>query len=145
MQLTLYTDFSLRVLIYLSMHPDRLVTIREISDFYDISRNHLVKVVHHLSRQGILDTVQGKRGGLRLAPEAKTLSVGAIVRTTEPHFQMAECFQNSDEVSCAVEPVCRLKGLLGEASDAFLQVLDGYTVADLLIHAPTAIADTRSA
>jgi len=143
MQLTLYTDFSLRVLIYLSMHPDRLVTIREISDFYAISRNHLVKVVHSLSRQGVLDTVQGKHGGLRLAPGAPSLGVGAIVRATEPHFQMAECFQ-PDGGCCAVEPFCRLKGIFTEASTAFLQVLDNYTVADLLVRAPELIGNNRS-
>ncbi len=142
MQLTLYTDFSLRVLIYLSMHPDRLVTIREISDYFAISRNHLVKVVHNLSRQGIIDTVQGKRGGLRLASEAASLTVGAIVRATEPHFHMAECFQPEAEGRCAVEPVCGLKHVLDEATDAYLQVLDRHKVGDLLLRAPVPESDS---
>lgn len=132
MQLTQYTDFSLRVLIYLSMKkPEELSTITDISEFYEVSRNHLVKVVHNLATLGYIETIRGKHGGMRLARAAADISVGEVVRLTEPNFDIAECF-NKTTNRCAITPVCGLKRILGQARSQFMQALDGYTIADVL-------------
>jgi len=140
MQLTLYTDYSLRVLIYLSLHPDKLVTISEITDFYEISRNHLVKVVHNLSQKGFIESTRGKHGGLRLANEPEAIRVGDVVRATEPNFNMLACFDKADEVSCKVMPVCNLIGVIEQATQQFLGHLDQYTLADVLAKPPGGIS-----
>lgn len=132
MQLTQYTDYSLRVLIYLSLKkPDELGTITDISEFYGISRNHLVKVVHNLSTQGLIVTLRGKHGGLRLARPAADISIGEVVRLTEPNFDIAECF-NKETNHCVITPMCALKNILGQARTKFIQELDSYTIADAL-------------
>ncbi len=130
MQLTQYTDFSLRVLIYLSLKkPEELGTVSEIAAFYGISRNHLVKVVHNLASHGLIQTIRGKHGGMRLARPATEISIGEVVRLTEPNFDIAECF-NSTTNNCTITPVCALKSILGEARGRFLQELDRHTIAD---------------
>ncbi len=131
MQLTRYTDYSLRVLIYLSLNRDRSATISEIADFYQISRNHLVKVVHNLSLKKYINSSRGKGGGLRLAHEPKDIIVGAVIRDTEPNFHIAECFPEPHE-NCAVESICQLKKIFSLAAENFLSTLDGYTVADII-------------
>lgn len=131
MQLTLYTDYSLRVLAYLAMKQDELVTISEIADFYNISRNHLVKVVHNLSSKGFIETIRGKNGGMRLASPANKIGIGDVVRVTEPNFHIVECLDVSNE-NCVVEPACALKAVLEEANRQFLGVLDQFTVADII-------------
>lgn len=131
MQLTLYTDYSLRVLIHLSLHDDKALTINEIAEFYQISRNHLVKVVHNLSQRGFVNTTRGKGGGIRLARPADEITVGEVVRQTEPNFHVVECF-NPANAPCAALPFCSLKSILSEAADSFLGVLDSYTIADLV-------------
>lgn len=132
MRLTLQTDYSLRVLMYLGVTGDRLVTIKEISEKYDISKNHLMKVVHQLSQHGYLETVRGKNGGMKLGLEPAEIGVGALVRKTEPDLAVAQCFM--EKGGCRLEPGCRLSGVLGEALAAFLAVLDKYSLADLLIN-----------
>jgi Rrf2 family nitric oxide-sensitive transcriptional repressor len=127
MQLTRYTDYSLRVLMYLAVHPDRLATITEISDAYSISRNHLVKVVHELGNLGFIKTQRGKLGGIRLACAAKDINVGNVVRKVEKNLNIVNC---TDPV-CPILPGCDLKSVLFEARDAFLEVLDRHTLADL--------------
>jgi len=131
MQLTLYTDYSLRVLIYLSLNRHRTSTISEIADFYQISRNHLVKVVHNLSQKNYIISTRGKGGGLVLADDPKTVNVGKVIRDTEPNFHIVDCF-NETTAPCSVEPLCKLKGILGAATDQFFQVLDQYYVSDML-------------
>jgi Rrf2 family nitric oxide-sensitive transcriptional repressor len=132
MQLTQYTDYSLRVLIYLSQKKHgELATITEIADFYAISRNHLVKVVHNLAIYGFIQTTRGKNGGMCLARPANEINMGAVVRQTEPNFDIAECF-NKENNSCVITPICALKSILGEARTNFIQTLDRYTVADAL-------------
>ncbi|MFG6488324.1 RrF2 family transcriptional regulator [Roseateles sp. BYS78W] len=130
MKLTAFTDYSLRVLIYLATEPDRRATIAEISAAFDIKANHLTKVVHHLGKCGWVVTVRGKGGGLTLARPADQIGVGRVVRDAEGVDQPAECF--SDEQNhCAIVRSCRLKGVLAEAVDAFYAVLDRYTLADI--------------
>lgn len=131
MQLTLYTDYSLRVLLYLGLEPTRTVTITEIADAYHISRNHLVKVVHNLSLQGFIQTARGRGGGLGLARPAAEIIIGDVVRHTEVNFNLVECF-NRERSTCPITLACALKGALYEANHAFMAVLDKYTLADVL-------------
>jgi len=143
MQLTLYTDYSLRVLVYLGLKDEGLSTITEISDNYGISRNHLVKVVHNLSNNGFIHTMRGKGGGMRLAFSPEGINIGTVVRATENNFNIVECFdlENSD---CPITPVCALKGALKEASRNFLSVLDSYTLADVLVNRDELAASFKS-
>jgi Rrf2 family nitric oxide-sensitive transcriptional repressor len=131
MKLTRYSDYSLRVLMYLGLRPEQLATIDEISQAYGISKNHLMKVVHELGRGGYLETVRGRGGGLRLARELDAIGVGEVVRYTEGNMDLVECF-DVEANSCRIESVCALRGVLEEALDAFLATLDGYTLADLV-------------
>ena len=130
MKLTAFTDYSLRVLIYLAAEPGRRATIAEISAAFDIRENHLGKVVHHLGKGGWVETVRGKGGGLMLAKPAQEIGVGRIVRHTEGNAIPAECFA-TEESDCAIVQCCRLKGVLAEAIAAFYGVLDHYTLADI--------------
>lgn len=130
MHITRYTDYSLRVLIYLAEQGDRLATIQEISESYDISRNHLMKVVHQLNKKGYIETVRGKRGGMRLHMAPSDINVGVLVRETEQDLAIVECF--SSRGACKISPVCGLKGMFGEALEAFLKTLDKYTLADVI-------------
>ncbi len=143
MQLTLYTDYSLRVLVYLGLKGEALATITEISDNYEISRNHLVKVVHNLSNNGFIHTVRGKGGGMRLAFAPEDINVGTVVRATEKNFNIVECFDR-DNSNCPITPVCALKGALKEASRNFLGVLDRYTLADVLVNRDELAASFKS-
>ena len=133
MRLTDYTDYSLRVMLYLALRRDSLATIQEISDAYGISKNHLMKVVQRLGELGWVDTVRGRNGGLRLAPASLDLSVGAVVRETESDFALVGCFpdEHGDRRSCVIEPQCRLKHALAAARDAFLAELDRHTIGEL--------------
>lgn len=130
MQLTQYTDYSLRVLVYLNIKEDGRATVSELADFYAISRNHLVKVVHHLAQQEFIHTRRGKNGGISLARIAEMIRIGDVVRSTEPNFEIAECF-NREKNTCILAPHCSLKSILYEANRAFLDTLDRYTIADI--------------
>ena len=130
MQLTRYSDYALRVLIYLALEPQRLATIEEIAGSYGISRAHLMKVVHQLGLRGYVETVRGRGGGLRLARRPEDIRVGEVVRATEGKMALVECFEPSSR--CAIEPACALRSALHEALRAFLAVLDRYTLADLV-------------
>jgi Rrf2 family nitric oxide-sensitive transcriptional repressor len=132
MKLTLYSDYSLRVLLYLGYKKQETVTIDEIADFYKISRNHLVKVVHNLGISGFILTTRGKHGGIKLARPAEEISIGHVVRHTEPDFDLLECF-NSETDHCVITQTCRLKSVLYEARAAFIATLDKYTLADAVV------------
>ncbi|MDE2475147.1 MAG: Rrf2 family transcriptional regulator [Alphaproteobacteria bacterium] len=132
MRLTAFTDYTLRVLMYVAARPDRLTTIREMATAYGISQNHLMKVVFELGRHGVLETVRGRGGGVRLARAPQDIRLGDIVRLTEAGSALVECF--GAESGCIIAGPCRLKGVLSEALEAFLAVLDGYTLHDL-VHA----------
>lgn len=129
MQLTRHTDYSLRVLIFLAIQPeDRRTTINEIADRFEISRNHLVKVVHRMGQLGYVKTTRGKGGGLRLGAPAAEINLGDVVRHMESTLDVINC----TEPVCPVAPACELKRVLNEARDAFIEVLDRYTLADLV-------------
>jgi Rrf2 family nitric oxide-sensitive transcriptional repressor len=130
MRLTLYTDYSLRVLLYLANKEDEIVTITELADFYKISRNHLVKVVHNLGLNGYLLTIRGRNGGLKLARPAKEIQIGEVVRSTEPDFDLLECFNPATD-QCVITRSCNLKGVIFNAQASFMGVLDKYTLADI--------------
>lgn len=126
MRLTRYTDYSLRVLIHLALNDDRLCSIGEISRAYEVSHNHLMKVVNALAHDGFIETVRGRAGGMRLARSATDISVGEVVRRTEEGFQLADCS------GCALSPACGLTGVLAEGRRAMMAVFDSYKIADLL-------------
>lgn len=131
MQLTRYTDYALRVLLYLAMSPERQAKITEIADFFNISRNHLVKVVHQLGSKGFVKTTRGKGGGLSLQRPPETIRIGEVVRSMENHFNWLECFDPAQQ-DCRLLPGCGLKHLLAKAGNAYLQMLDAATLADVL-------------
>lgn len=131
MRLTTYTDYALRTLMYLAINRDRLVTIQDIVDLHGIAKNHLTKVVHHLGQLGIIETVRGRNGGLKLGRDPADINIGQIVRNTETDFYMAECFDDQSQ-GCAYSSSCALKSALSAATAAFLNVLDGVTLDDLI-------------
>src|SRR5690554_2053385 len=128
MRLTLYTDYSLRVLMYLGLKRDGLATIAEVSESYGISRNHLMKIVHQLGLLGYVETVRGKGGGIRLARPAGAINLGEVVRRMEEDLALVQCF-DPVAAKCRIESACVLRAVLGEALGAFLAVLDRYTLA----------------
>jgi Rrf2 family nitric oxide-sensitive transcriptional repressor len=130
-QLTRFTDYSLRVLIHLGNHPETLATVAAIAEAHDISRHHLTRVVHQLGLRGYIETVRGKGGGFCLARPPAAIRIGDVVRDMETGFELAECFRPGDS-ACRLFPSCTLKSVLAEAGAAFLASLDRYTLADLL-------------
>lgn len=130
MHITRYTDYSLRVLMYLAVQGDRLATIQEIADSYEISKNHLMKVVHQLNKKGYIETVRGKKGGMRLHMAPEEINVGILVRETEHDLSIVEC--HSSKNACKISPVCGLQPVFKEALQAFLAVLDKYTLKDVM-------------
>lgn len=130
MRLTQYTDFSIRVLIYLGLHPDRRCTIQEIAEGYEISRNHLMKVVQQLAGSGFVVSARGSGGGLTLARPPEAINLGDVVREMEPDFGMVECMRPGNH--CVITPACTLPRMLAEATNAYLEVIAKYTLADLL-------------
>lgn len=126
MRLTLFTDYSMRVLLYLGSRPERLCSIGEVARGYGVSQSHLMKVVNELARSGYVESVRGRFGGIRLGRPPTEINIGAMVRHTEDGFDLVDCG------SCIIAPACGLTGVVQQAMGAFLSVLDGYTLADLL-------------
>ncbi|MGE5522638.1 MAG: Rrf2 family transcriptional regulator [Rhodospirillaceae bacterium] len=146
MQLTKFTDYCLRVLTYLSLRNDRLVTVNEIATTYSASRHHLMKVVQHLGAKGYVESTRGKNGGIRLARKPHFISVGEVVRDCEEDFAVVECF-SATSTQCPLLPACVLRTALKEATKNFLGTLDRYTLADLTTGQPSLRLDrsTRAA
>jgi Rrf2 family transcriptional regulator, nitric oxide-sensitive transcriptional repressor len=130
MRLTLHTDFALRVLIQVGLNGGKLTTIEDIAQTFGISKTHLMKVVNHLSRRGYLDTVRGRNGGIRLMRQPREINIGQVVRDTEQQLDVIGCIKHKHY--CPIERVCVLRGVLRDATQAFLAVLDGRTLADLI-------------
>jgi Rrf2 family transcriptional regulator, nitric oxide-sensitive transcriptional repressor len=130
MRVTRYTDYSLRVLIYLGLKGSDRSTIREISEAYQISRNHLMKVVQKLASLGYIDSVRGVGGGLTLACPPPQIRIGDVVHDMEPDLALVECMRPSNE--CVITPACKLKSMLARARESFFIVLNEYTLADIL-------------
>lgn len=131
MQLTVQTDYAIRILLYTQKYDERLVNITEISDFYQISRNHVAKVVASLTQRGYLQGVRGKGGGLRLAQRPQDINLGALIEVFEP-LELVECFGSKN--TCVITPQCKLKKALYEAKQAFLDVLKTYTLEDIKLN-----------
>jgi len=130
MRLTLHTDFALRVLIQVGLNDGKLTTINDIARSFDISKHHLMKVVNDLGQKGYLDTVRGRNGGVRLMREPREINIGQVVRDTEDNLDVIGCL--GQKGYCRIERACVLRGVLREATDAFLAVLDAHTLADLI-------------
>lgn len=126
MQLTKFTDYALRVLLYLGEHPNELGSISQIATVHDISRNHLMKIVRHLGHIGVIDTIRGRSGGIRLSRPPGEINLGAVVRACEETLQLVDCS------NCLLGPSCGLTHTLADAMGAFFAVLDRTTLADLL-------------
>jgi Rrf2 family nitric oxide-sensitive transcriptional repressor len=131
MQISAFTDFSLRVLMYAAVHDDRLCTVDEIASAFDISKHHLVKVVNRLQHLGYLETLRGRSGGFRLARLPHDIGLGDVVRRTEGSLAVVECLDRAS-ARCPLTRACGLKGVLQEATAAFMAVLDRHTLGDLL-------------
>ncbi|MCH8531500.1 MAG: Rrf2 family transcriptional regulator [Saccharospirillum sp.] len=130
MRITRYTDYTLRVLIYLAADHGRQTTIAEIADAFSISKSHLMKVVHQLNLLGYIKTTRGKNGGLSLERSPADINLGVLFRQTETDLGLVECFGEGNE--CRITPVCRLKNILADAQQAFIETLDQYSLADLV-------------
>jgi len=130
MRLTLNTDFSLRVLMYVGLFGDKLATINDIAESFGISKDHLMKVVTYLSQKGYLETVRGRNGGIRLMREPRRINIGQVVRDTENQLDVIGCLERRGY--CPIERACVLRSALRDATQAFLAVLDTYTLADLI-------------
>jgi Rrf2 family nitric oxide-sensitive transcriptional repressor len=135
MRLTSYTDYALRTLMFLALNRERLATIGDIAQTHNIAKNHLTKVVHHLGMLGFVETVRGRSGGLRLAREPADITIGDVVRQTESDFYMASCFDES-AAGCLYAAGCEMRGALARATKAFLDVLDGVTLAQMVERDP---------
>ncbi|MBP9713713.1 MAG: Rrf2 family transcriptional regulator [Sterolibacterium sp.] len=131
MRLTTFSDYTLRVLMYLALEPGKLITIAEIADAYKISGNHLMKVVHQLSRNGIIESTRGKGGGIRLAHAAEEIRLGDVVRASEGGGPIVECMAATPS-QCCIAPACQLNHILERAFEALYTTLDEYTLADLM-------------
>lgn len=137
MQLTQFTDYSLRALIYITLKKGSC-TIKDITDAYSISNNHLIKIIHNLSKMGLIKTIRGKNGGILMAASPETINLGQLIMELEPNFDLVPCF-NKEKANCCIAPACKLKSVLYEAQRAFLQILEQYTLADVL-HNPSELS-----
>lgn len=135
MRFTLYTDYALRVLMYLGLKGEELSTIREIAERYGVSENHLMKVVHQLGKNGFITTIRGRQGGMKLAHKPKDINIGDVVRTCEEDMRVVECFDAKTN-TCPIADVCSLAGMVDDALAAFMKVLDKKTLADILKTSP---------
>ena len=134
MQLTQFTDYSLRALIYITLRNESC-TIRDITEAYGISNNHMVKIIHNLSKLNLIKTIRGKNGGILMASQPETINLGQLVAQLEPHFDLVPCF-NKVKANCCIAPECKLKSVLHEAQAAFMGILARYTLADVLHNKP---------
>ncbi len=143
MQLTRFTDYALRTLLFLGAHSKRLCTIAEIAEAYGVSVNHLMKVANRLAACGYIETVRGKGGGLRLARPPRMINVGEVVRDMEERFDLVECF-NDENQECPLLPACALKSVLNDARRSFMATLDRRTLQDVLTGVGATFAPGRA-
>lgn len=132
MRLTLHTDYALRVLVFVGLRGGELVTINDIAECFGISKNHLTKVVHQLGRSGILETVRGKYGGIRLLVPPESLRLGDLVERIEDEFTLARCMRADDDDACRLKPSCVARHAFGRGLTAFLNTLNQVTLADMI-------------
>jgi len=142
MQLTHFSNYAMRVLMYCALRPSGLCRVREIADAYGVSEHHLMKVVQVLGQLGVVETVRGRGGGIRLARAPNEIVVGEVVRATEGRMHLVECFGEATS-SCPIVSACRFREALYRALDAFFLVLDGYTLADMVVSPAPLVALLR--
>lgn len=130
MQLTQFTDYSLRALIYITLRKESC-TIKDITEAYGISNNHMIKIIHNLAKLKLIKTIRGKNGGILMAAQPEAINLGQLIVQLEPHFDLVPCF-NKEKANCCIAPVCKLKSVLHEAQAAFMSVLERYTLADVV-------------
>ena len=130
MRLTYQTDYALRLLMYLVVHPNEATKVADVAESYGISRNHLLKVTLRLGKLGYISTLRGRTGGISLALPPEEINIGTVVRQMEESLVLVECMGSADGI-CVISPVCRLKGVVKKALDAFLSIFDSYTLADI--------------
>lgn len=130
MQLTQFTDFSLRALIYIALRNDSC-SIKDITTAYQISDHHMAKIIHNLSKMGLIKTMRGKNGGIQMAAKPESINLGRLISQLEPHFDLVPCF-NKEKANCCIAPACKLKTILHKAQTQFIGVLNEYTLADIL-------------
>ncbi|QMT61090.1 Rrf2 family transcriptional regulator [Legionella sp. PC997] len=130
MQLTQFTDYSLRALIYIALKQNTC-TINDIASAYAISHNHLIKIIHNLSKMGIIKTIRGKNGGIIMAENPAEINLKTLVLKLEPHFDLVPCF-NQDKANCCIAPACKLRKILLEAQKAFFEILDQFSLEDII-------------
>jgi len=143
MRLTDYTDYTLRVLMFCALNPDRSVTIAELAESHAVSKNHLMKIVNDLARQGLLQTKRGRGGGFRLLKNPEDINIGAVVRQTETDFRMVECFDASIN-TCILTSQCQLKHVFNSALKSYMAELDKVSLADVTRATPTPQAHNTS-
>lgn len=131
MKLTSFTDYSLRVLMFLAVQPNELYTSKEIAKHFDIPINHMIKITHNLAKTGLITTQKGKHGGIRIAKDPKAINIGQTIRQLEPNFHIAECF-DSEGHTCRIVGNCKLQSIFFKAYTAFIGELDKYTLADVI-------------
>lgn len=136
MELTTFTDYSLRLLIYLARSPRPQSSIDEMSEYYEVSRHHVAKIVKRLSDLGYVDTTRGKNGGVALAKEPAEINIGLVIRQVEPHFNIVECIGRGGESNCVIHGSCQLKGALLTARSHFFAHLDKFTLEDVAQEVP---------
>lgn len=130
MHLTTFSDYAMRTLVYIGLKHGELVTISTIAKAYEVSENHLMKVVNFLGQRGYIETIRGKGGGLRLARSPETINLGELVLATEGDAGLLACVNGQS--GCCIQPACKLTAILREAHEAMFLVLNRYTLADLL-------------
>lgn len=130
MQLTQFTDYSLRALIYIALKQE-ICTIKDITEAYTISTNHMIKIIHNLSKLGLIKTIRGKNGGITMAVNPKDINLGTLILELESNFDLVPCF-NKEKANCSIAPVCKLKIILYEARQAFMNVLNQFYLIDIL-------------
>jgi len=131
MRVTLHTDYALRMLAFIAVHPAGYCTVNDVADAYNLSRHHLMKVAQRLRQSGFIETTRGRAGGIRLALTPDKLNIGAVVRATEDDFALVECMQN-DGGACVITGACQMKDMFVEALTAYLTVLDRYTLGHVM-------------
>ena len=142
MRLSEFTDYTLRVLIFCAARPQERITVLGLAGALSLSKNHLMKIVHHLAKTGLVETVRGRGGGLRLLTDPAAICVGDVVRACENDFRLVECFDRESN-TCTLTHGCRLKKILKTALQNFYQTLDAVTLADLLRPAPKVLVLMR--
>ncbi len=130
MQLTQFTDYSLRALIYITLKKE-ICTIKDITEAYTISNNHMIKIIHNLAKLGLIKTTRGKNGGVTMSVNPLDINLGSLILKLESNFDLVPCF-NKEKANCCIAPVCKLKNILYEAQQAFMNVLNQFTLADIV-------------